>query len=88
MLAFALATAFVTGANAAPSVLPKTGQPTKSGKPGTFEVVGDSGVSAMQLFLGTDNRVYIVDKTENNPARVRLSFSVPIGSQLKFPLLP
>lgn len=70
MLALALATAFVTGANAAPSVLPKPGQPTKSGKPGTFEIVGDSGVSAMQLFLGNDNRVYIVDKTENNPIRV------------------
>ncbi|KAF8751119.1 hypothetical protein RHS01_08703 [Rhizoctonia solani] len=61
----ALATFLVTGAAAAPKVLPKPGQPTKSGKPGTFEVVGDSGVSAMQLFLGTDNRVYIVGNPEH-----------------------
>ncbi|KAH7323340.1 glyoxal oxidase [Rhizoctonia solani] len=65
-----LATFLATGAAAAPEVLPKPGQPTKSGKPGTFEIIGDSGVSAMQLFLGTENRVYIVDKTENNPPRV------------------
>ncbi|KAI5479758.1 glyoxal oxidase [Pseudohyphozyma bogoriensis] len=36
----------------------------------TIEIVGDSGVSAQQLFLGTSNKVYIVDKTENNPLTV------------------
>jgi hypothetical protein len=29
----------------------------------TFKYVGLSGVSAQQLFLGTKNKVYIVDKT-------------------------
>ncbi|KAB5587298.1 hypothetical protein CTheo_9255 [Ceratobasidium theobromae] len=70
MLTLVLATAFAARAAAAPDVLPKPGQPTKSGTPGSFEIVGDSGVSAMQLFLGQDNRVYIVDKTENNPPKV------------------
>ncbi|GAA5992270.1 hypothetical protein JCM11641_002728 [Rhodosporidiobolus odoratus] len=36
----------------------------------TIEVVGDSGVSAQQLFLGQSNKVYIVDKTERNPVNV------------------
>ncbi|ODN74427.1 hypothetical protein L202_06824 [Cryptococcus amylolentus CBS 6039] len=36
----------------------------------TFQYVGLSGVSAQQLFLGTLNKVYIVDKTENNNATV------------------
>ncbi|GAA5864012.1 hypothetical protein JCM8547_005308 [Rhodosporidiobolus lusitaniae] len=36
----------------------------------TIEVVGESGVSAQQLFLGQDNKVYIVDKTERNPLNV------------------
>nr|XP_018259146.1 glyoxal oxidase [Kwoniella dejecticola CBS 10117]OBR81304.1 glyoxal oxidase [Kwoniella dejecticola CBS 10117] len=38
--------------------------------PNTFKYVGLSGVSAQQLFLGTLNKVYIVDKTENNNATV------------------
>lgn len=33
---------------------------------GGFKVVGDSGVSAQMMFLGTKNTVYILDKTENN----------------------
>ncbi|ORY61159.1 copper radical oxidase [Leucosporidium creatinivorum] len=36
----------------------------------TIEIVGDSGVSAQQLFLGQSNKVYIVDKTERNPVSV------------------
>ncbi|KAL8277617.1 hypothetical protein RQP46_010049 [Phenoliferia psychrophenolica] len=36
----------------------------------TIEIVGLSGVSAQQLFLGQSNKVYIVDKTENNPASI------------------
>ncbi|QRW26896.1 glyoxal oxidase [Rhizoctonia solani] len=62
--------ALLASVAADPTVLPAPGQPTKTGTPGTFEIVGDSGVSAQQLFLGTDNRVYIVDKTENNPPKV------------------
>ncbi|GAA6020705.1 hypothetical protein JCM11491_000522 [Sporobolomyces phaffii] len=38
-------------------------------KAGTFEIVGESGVSAMQLFQ-YKNKVFIVDKTENNTAQV------------------
>ncbi|KAL7420232.1 hypothetical protein Q5752_005199 [Cryptotrichosporon argae] len=33
---------------------------------GGFEIVGDSGVSAQMMFLGTKDTVYILDKTENN----------------------
>ncbi|EJU01093.1 copper radical oxidase [Dacryopinax primogenitus] len=46
------------------------GQPTKSGVPGTFEIVGNSGASAQQMFLGTPDRVYILDKAEGNPLQV------------------
>ncbi|KAB5595241.1 Copper radical oxidase [Ceratobasidium theobromae] len=62
--------ALLSAVAADPTVLPAPGQPTKSGTPGTFEIVGNSGVSAQQLFLGQGNRVYIVDKTENNPPKV------------------
>ncbi|GAA5830418.1 hypothetical protein JCM3766R1_002709 [Sporobolomyces carnicolor] len=41
----------------------------KGQKAGTFEIVGESGVSAQQLFQH-NRKVYIVDKTENNAARV------------------
>ncbi|GAA5908630.1 uncharacterized protein JCM6883_005608 [Sporobolomyces salmoneus] len=41
----------------------------KGQKAGTFEIVGNSGVSAQQLFQHK-NKVHIVDKTENNPAQV------------------
>ncbi|KAK4698401.1 hypothetical protein P7C70_g7874, partial [Phenoliferia sp. Uapishka_3] len=33
-----------------------------AGKANTFELVGETGVSAQQLFLGAANKVYIVDK--------------------------
>ncbi|CUA72193.1 Isoleucine--tRNA ligase [Rhizoctonia solani] len=62
--------ALLSSVAADPTVLPAPGQPTKTGTPGTFEIVGNSGVSAQQLFLGASNRVYIVDKTENNPPKV------------------
>ncbi|KAJ1310491.1 hypothetical protein OPQ81_007224 [Rhizoctonia solani] len=62
--------ALLSSVAADPTVLPAPGQPTKTGTPGTFEIVGNSGVSAQQLFLGNNNRVYIVDKTENNPPKV------------------
>ncbi|CAE6489177.1 unnamed protein product [Rhizoctonia solani] len=51
-------------------LIAKPGQPAKSGEPNTFEVVGNSGVSAQQLFLGMPNHVYIVDKTEKNPVEI------------------
>ncbi|KIM27232.1 glyoxal oxidase [Serendipita vermifera MAFF 305830] len=37
---------------------------------GGFQVVGESGVSAQQLFLGSENLVYILDKVENNPLTI------------------
>ncbi|SNX82288.1 probable Glyoxaloxidase 2 [Melanopsichium pennsylvanicum] len=40
------------------------------GKAGNMEVVGSSGVSAQMMFLGTEQKVYILDKTENNPVRI------------------
>ncbi|KAF8745815.1 hypothetical protein RHS02_01110, partial [Rhizoctonia solani] len=51
-------------------IIPKPGQPTKSAQSNTFEVVGDSGVSAQQLFLGMPNQVFVIDKTERNPMQV------------------
>ncbi|KAI6046123.1 glyoxal oxidase [Pisolithus marmoratus] len=35
-----------------------------------FEVVGNSYASAQQVFLGTLDKVYIVDKTEDNPWQI------------------
>lgn len=38
-----------------------------------FEIVGNSLVSAQQLFLGTgaaSSKVYIIDKTERNPTTI------------------
>lgn len=49
------------------------GQPVHvapSDKIGGFELIGTSGVSAQQLYLGTADKVYIVDKVENNPITV------------------
>ncbi|TFY75621.1 hypothetical protein EWM64_g8389, partial [Hericium alpestre] len=42
------------------------GQPS----PGNFVEVGDTLVSAMMLFLGNEDKVYILDKTENNPTQI------------------
>ncbi|KAI0745030.1 DUF1929-domain-containing protein [Earliella scabrosa] len=55
----------------AQTAVPKPGQPSRSDAPlGGFEIVGDSLVSAQQIFLGTTDKVYIIDKTEANPAQV------------------
>ena len=62
-----LAAAGALAANAQSS----TGQPSHVGTgPGTWEIVGESGVSAQQLFLGNKDKVYIIDKTQNNEATV------------------
>ncbi|KAJ7179878.1 copper radical oxidase variant A [Mycena crocata] len=37
---------------------------------GTFEDAGDTLVSAMMMFLGNANKVYIIDKAEGNAAQV------------------
>ncbi|KAI0253523.1 glyoxal oxidase [Lactifluus subvellereus] len=39
-------------------------------KPGTFEIVGDSLASAMMMFVGSNNKVYILDKVEGNPTQI------------------
>ncbi|KAJ2915272.1 hypothetical protein MD484_g5153, partial [Candolleomyces efflorescens] len=46
------------------------GQPLRKGSPGTFEVIGQSLVSAQQLFLGNQDTVYFIDKVENNPTQI------------------
>ncbi|KAI0029391.1 glyoxal oxidase N-terminus-domain-containing protein [Vararia minispora EC-137] len=45
-------------------------QPQDAGSPGAFKIVGNSLVSAQQLFLGTEDQVYFIDKAEANPATV------------------
>ncbi|KAJ2926787.1 hypothetical protein H1R20_g10295, partial [Candolleomyces eurysporus] len=42
----------------------------RKGSPGTFEVIGQSLVSAQQLFLGNTDSVYFIDKVENNPTQI------------------
>jgi hypothetical protein len=39
-------------------------------KVNAFELVGNSIASGQQVFLGTEDKVYIVDKTENNPIQI------------------
>ncbi|KAL4246190.1 Copper radical oxidase [Abortiporus biennis] len=47
------------------------GQPSKQNAPlGQFEIVGDSVASAQQIFLGTPNTVFVVDKVEANPTQI------------------
>ncbi|KAH8119307.1 glyoxal oxidase [Phellopilus nigrolimitatus] len=46
------------------------GQPQRTGTIGTYEIVGSSIASAQQMFLGTLDKVYIVDKVENNPTQI------------------
>ncbi|KIM23159.1 glyoxal oxidase, partial [Serendipita vermifera MAFF 305830] len=55
--------------NARADTLPQPGQPTTvdASLIGGFAVVGTSGVSAQQLFLGDAYHVYILDKVESNP---------------------
>ncbi|KAL7423524.1 hypothetical protein Q5752_001104 [Cryptotrichosporon argae] len=36
----------------------------------SFESVGDAGISAQQMFVGNKDKVYIIDKTENNPVTI------------------
>ncbi|KAF8334022.1 DUF1929-domain-containing protein [Cantharellus anzutake] len=62
---------FTSTARADPTPVPPPGQPSRTGPANTFQVIGTSGVSAQQLFLGTANKVYVVDKTEDNPLRIK-----------------
>ncbi|PPQ72942.1 hypothetical protein CVT24_000185 [Panaeolus cyanescens] len=55
----------------AQTVLPPPGQPLKQGNVGGFELIGKSLVSAQQLFVGTPDKVFFVDKVENNPQKIK-----------------
>ncbi|KZT10785.1 copper radical oxidase [Laetiporus sulphureus 93-53] len=47
------------------------GQPSTTDAPlGQFVIVGNSIASAQQMFVGTLDKVYIVDKTERNPTQI------------------
>ncbi|KAF9482234.1 copper radical oxidase [Pholiota conissans] len=61
-------TATVTAQSA--TTLPAPGQPSHLGTVGGFEIIGSSLVSAQQIFLGTPDKVYFLDKVENNPSRI------------------
>ncbi|KAG9013502.1 hypothetical protein FRB90_005995 [Tulasnella sp. 427] len=64
------ATAAATVASLAALPAVRAAQPSYPGTAGQFTLVGDAGVSAQQIFLGTANKVYVIDKTENNPVSV------------------
>ncbi|QRV94399.1 glyoxal oxidase [Ceratobasidium sp. AG-Ba] len=70
LVALASSVAAIPTVTGPAQVIPKPGQPLKSGVANTFEIVGQSGVSAQQMFLGMPNQVYVVDKVENNPIQV------------------
>ncbi|ORY35349.1 glyoxal oxidase N-terminus-domain-containing protein [Naematelia encephala] len=57
------------------SAFPSTGNQEKRASGTTvtplgFQSVGDAGISAQMMLLGNKNKVYILDKTENNPVNV------------------
>ncbi|CAO1621797.1 unnamed protein product [Sympodiomycopsis kandeliae] len=37
---------------------------------GRTAIIGDCGVSAQHMFVGTDDKVYILDRSENNPLKL------------------
>ncbi|KAJ6451816.1 hypothetical protein C8R47DRAFT_1229673 [Mycena vitilis] len=61
-----------TGSPSAPTAttLNPPAQPTSTGLVGGFEIIGNSLVSAQQLFLGTPDKVFVLDKVENNAASI------------------
>ncbi|KIM45417.1 copper radical oxidase [Hebeloma cylindrosporum] len=60
----------LVGLAGAQTTLSPPGQPSHQGVIGGFELIGSSYVSAQQLFVGTPNKVYFVDKVENNPTKI------------------
>ncbi|KAJ6594293.1 glyoxal oxidase [Mycena capillaripes] len=52
------------------TTLSPPGQPSSTGAIGGFEIVGNSLVSAQQMFVGTLDKVFILDKVENNNERI------------------
>ncbi|GAA5912661.1 hypothetical protein JCM6882_004705 [Rhodosporidiobolus microsporus] len=55
----------LNGGSSFPSLV-ATAAAVSAGKANTFEIVGHTGVSAQQLFLGNEDAIYIVDKVQNN----------------------
>ncbi|KAJ7072054.1 glyoxal oxidase [Mycena amicta] len=60
----------VLAQDATPTVLSPPSQPSFTGAIGTFEIIGNSLVSAQQMFLGTTDKVFMLDKVENNAAQI------------------
>ncbi|KAF8199812.1 copper radical oxidase [Mycena galopus ATCC 62051] len=52
------------------TILSPPGQPSSTGAIGEFDIIGESLVSAQQMFLGTLDKVFILDKVENNAAQI------------------
>ena len=52
------------------AVLPLLAATAYGQQANTFAPAGDAGISAQMMFLGTMNKVYILDKTENNPTTI------------------
>ncbi|WOO79788.1 Aldehyde oxidase GLOX [Vanrija pseudolonga] len=38
--------------------------------PGTFELIADQGISQLIMFLGSQNKLYTMDRSNNNPLKV------------------
>jgi hypothetical protein len=58
-------------ATARPGMEKRQGRQSSSGpRPNSFQPAGDAGISAQMMFLGTKDKVYILDKTENNPTTI------------------
>ncbi|KAJ7497677.1 glyoxal oxidase [Mycena latifolia] len=57
-------------AQASPTIISPPGQPATTGSVGGFELIGNTLVSAQQMFLGTLDKVFILDKVENNKAQI------------------
>ncbi|KAJ6513221.1 glyoxal oxidase [Mycena sanguinolenta] len=66
----ALAQSTSAGGSPTPTILDPPGQPLHTGTIGGFEIIGESLVSAQQMFLGTLDKVFILDKVENNPVEI------------------
>ncbi|WVR07362.1 hypothetical protein IAU60_004403 [Kwoniella sp. DSM 27419] len=75
MLSLVTLLPFLASASPAPRIadastpFPNVGKrdPNNTVTPLHFEAVGDTGVSAQMMFLGNNKKVYVLDKSENNP---------------------
>lgn len=57
-------------ANPTPTPSPQRRATGNTAGPLLFEAAGDLGISGQIMFLGGKNKVYVLDKTENNPLQV------------------